>query len=193
MKNLLQKWEYFNAIAEAKSSEFLTEFAKQHDIPSIVYNVFPKGIKELPITESSVDISGRPYYWGKKPTRKDVQALADWVESFNPAERAVFLSYKYTETWGDGKTSTVSGAVKFSDLNQHNYFTNKSEAESRQKELLEIYGPKEGHIACAYCNKQSPTDKMVSFTIYTKSYPRGQTNKYCSNACGGYDQMAHEG
>jgi hypothetical protein len=149
-------------------------------------------IIEKRVTSYYLFSNKKPYLYGKKATKKFVAGLIKWFDNYNPSFDDIMVGYEYLI--GSIKATGAYYLNKVGTFGQNGHCTfNMEDLIPISASLVERYGKREGYTACAYCSKQVPTDNLISYTIYTKSYPKGLTQKYCSGICGGHDQMAHEG
>lgn len=193
MNTLIQKWESTINLIKVKHANYLDDYFKDIVRPTIVYQINGwHSISEQTITDWHLnDINNwQPQYY-KKPTRKDLQRLILWDESFILSEDKIFLYYKYDDGYG----GRISGAHNLAKIKSDNRISfDKEKLLPILKELQEKYAPKAGHIPCTYCQKQIPESTAIDFTIIARQYPgMRKTSKYCSETCGANDQMAHEG
>ena len=191
-------WNEINAMLETKKQYYLDDYFSQNKRPTCFYRATMKEIEIIQIIDIYVKAVGQPYYLTKKPTKKDIECLRKFVEDFDKCKKLVNISYK--ESMG---TSVLSVSdIEDGKRTSFDY----DELIPIQKELDEKYSPREGYMACSYCKVQTPTEKMVDYTIIFqnakpdllsrtgwKKFVDRKTQKYCSTKCGIYDQMAHEG
>lgn len=193
MATLVQKWEAIEKSINHEHEGWLSQFFKDKERPTVVYQLQGwQSITEQPITSWGLsDTSNwRPNYY-KKPTKKDLERLIEWHLKFAPSEDKIFLYYEYASGWG-GKVSGAHNLVKIRD--DKNISFNKEDLIPRLNELQAIYAPREGHMACTYCRRQTVIETMIDYTVIARQYPgMKKTSKYCSVTCGANDQMAHEG
>lgn len=127
-----------------------------------------------------------------KITKVDVDHVMRIAQGWAPpALDDIMIGYSYKQTFG-----TVSGAYPYSKIGSQPDLAWTAEALGPEIERRRaLFAPREGHEPCAYCRIQMPSASMVNHTIYYRD--RGglaqKTCRYCSPACGGYDQMGHEG
>jgi hypothetical protein len=175
-----------------KKQAFLSQVAVEHPCPATIYSLDSYcSIRALRIDGYVMHINV-PSLIKERPTRKAVAELREIVYAFNPSESDVSLSWTCT-TEGFG---TVSGWLKLHDfLNSGRYALTKEELLPKQQELIAKYAPREGYKACDYCSTQRPVADLKPRKIIARQYPGGyKIGNYCAGeACGGYDQMAHEG
>ncbi len=202
MTNKEQYKAYAKRIEEMKERFFKDENV---NVPETVYEVSANGsISTYEIEKVSArstryfDIEEKQRY-----TKKDVESIKEFTDTLD-GNLCIFIYYKCEHARG----SLVSGAWKYSDylksIEENSIFFDMEiaevQAKIKSKEYLDIYGPKEGHINCAYCNKSVKKEMAVSRELifqgrndWGQRAVVRQTNKYCPGRCGGYDQMAHEG
>lgn len=202
MRTNLEKWNYYYNIIKEKDKDFTNTNVTIR--PKILYDVYQRSgeIRELIVTE----ISYHRYinFSGKKPTKIEVAEIKKLSESDLKFDiKKIFISW---ESYSKYKTSA---ATKYVEMDKH--YLSKEEAEQVSSVIKIKIGRnnillKNGHISCTYCQKIVPKSESVKCEIifqnsrpdyssrsgYKKFVDR-KTNIYCSNKCGGYDQMAHEG
>ena len=197
----LQKWDDAQSSLDILKKKYIENFFIGKEIPKVIYQADMNQIEEIEIDHIGVSSRNEPYYY-KKPTKEDIKLLLDFINNFDTQEKEIFVYY--TKKSG---TSTCSGAYKYSEVIENKRLSfNRDELIPVQQELNEKYAPREGYKPCAYCGRQVPENTMVSHKIIFQSsrpdpfsktgYKRfvdEKVNKYCSNQCGGNDQMAHEG
>ena len=193
MATLLEKWETLSNVIKLKHTNWLDGYFKDNPKPKIVFQISAwNKILELHITRWSISEVGNwmPSYY-KKPTKKDLQRLIDWDNSFIINEDKIFFHYEYVDSFG----GRISGAHNLSKaVKEKNISFNKEDLIPEFNRLKNIYAPREGHFACTYCHKQTPVNEAVEYTVIARQYPNmRKTDKYCSSQCGAKDQMAHEG
>lgn len=124
--------------------------------------------------------------------KKDVEEAGAVLDNWTmPALDDIVIGYSYQQTYG-----AISGAHAYPKIGGDAMLAWSAEALAPEIERRrELYAPRDGHEPCTYCRKQAPSASMVNHTILYRD--RGglarKTCRYCSPACGGYDQMGHEG
>jgi len=193
-----EKYEYYRAIIEAKDAEAIASLIPS-GIPTTLFTI--KNYEAEPIEVTSVGIYRRGIYTPDADTRitKDEVALAkktaeEWVA---PTLEDINVHYGFTQTYGaDSRTARVSGAYKYTKIQESSDLAwSAEELEPEIARRRELYAPRDGHAPCDYCRKQTPTDSLVSRTIYyrDRGCSRSKVGRYCSDQCGYYDQCGHEG
>lgn len=164
-------------------------------------------IKEIQITGSQLGyiVEGRniypPYYdKAKRPSKNVIISYLEYIESIKTAQQIAYINYR----------DMGSGAFKYIDLiNEPHFAFNESDLKEESERLKSIYGPKENHIACGYCGKQTPDEKLVHSTIIgrgrkevwnswksryeNKACVTHEPMKFCSGTCASNEQMSREG
>jgi len=184
------------------------EFFGGSDRPEKLFKVDHIGnIKEIELIGFSIGHfeNGRnvykPYFdKSKKPTKKLIAEIEQYIEKIKSSERIIYANYKDFGT----------GAYKFHDVVPEkgvSFYEQDlvSEADRRNK----LYAPKDGHTACAYCRKQTPNENLVQKVIIGRGRKRVFNNwkgryedkacvtedklLFCSGNCAGNEQMSREG
>jgi len=133
MKTNLEKWNYYLSIINDKTKQFIDSQKSGKVIPEKYYIVYPIGkIAERKIVDieySHYKHGGRLYFSGKKPTKKEIAALADYSEIDIPFS-VNNLWFKYSEIWDKETGRTSTSAVRFNDVvNQKGLFYSLYNAE----------------------------------------------------------------
>jgi hypothetical protein len=119
MRTNLEKWNYYLSIIEEKTNKFIASQKEGKKIPSIYYVVYPVGkVAERTIIDikySHYKHGGRTYFNGKKPTKKEVGALAAYSATDIPFT-VDNLWFKYSEIWGKENNCKSSSSVRFTDV-----------------------------------------------------------------------------
>lgn len=141
MKTNLEKWNYYLAIINAKTNEFINSQKEGKTIPETYYIVHPIGrIAERTIIDveySHYKHNGRTYFNGKKPTKKDVEEIAEYSNKEIPFSTDN-IYFKYSEIWDKENNRTSTSSVKFNDVvNQIGLFYSLSDAEIISNKVLE--------------------------------------------------------
>lgn len=146
MRTNLEKWNYYKAIIDRRTNEFIESALKGKNIPESYYAVYPIGkIAERTITGTSYAHYKNGFtdaFCGKKPTAIDVQRAGEYSAS------DIFFSedhiyFRYSETHdGFGSRS----AVKFLDVvNQKDVFFTMEAAQLRADEFISVVEFKKLH------------------------------------------------
>jgi len=119
MRTNLEKWNYYLSIIEKKTNEFIDSQKKGKKIPSVYYVVYTSGkVAERIIIDTKYlhyNHGGKLYFDGKKPTKKEVEALAIYSGTDIPFSVDNLL-FKYSEIW-DKKNNRISiSYVRFTDV-----------------------------------------------------------------------------
>lgn len=135
MRTNLEKWNYYLSIIDNKTKEFIDSQKEGKDIPKVYYIVHPIGsIAERTIIDieySHHKHGGRMYFNGKKPTKKDITALAEYSAIEIPFS-VDNIWFKYSEIWGKEKKYTSTSSVRFTNIiNRKNLYYNINEAEEK--------------------------------------------------------------
>lgn len=138
MKTNLEKWNYYSSELNKKANEFLDSI--NVITPETFWEVEPDG----KITECFVLSRGYSlgiYFFGKKPTNKDVIAIKKLYETpFVFDEKKAYFEYKYQ--WGaiDGDAKFTTSRIGINKVFENrNVFINKLAAEIKAKEVIDIY------------------------------------------------------
>lgn len=119
MRTNLEKWNYYLSIIENKTNEFIDSQKEGKNIPSVYYVVYPIGkVAERTIIGtkySHYKHGGKTYYSGKKPTKKEVEALAEYSATEIPFS-VDNLWFKYSEIWDKENNRTSTSSVRFLDI-----------------------------------------------------------------------------
>ncbi len=202
MRTNLEKWNYYYDIIKEKDKVFTNENITIR--PKVLYDVQRNGeVSELLIT----DISYYRYinFRGKKPTKIEVAEVKKLSETnLSHDIKKIFIRWESHS----GKYKSTA-ATKYVEMDKH--YLSKEDAESVSSVIKIKIGRdkiklKNGHIRCTYCQKIVPESESVKCQIIFQSsrpdfnsrsgykkFVDKKTNIYCSNKCGGHDQMAHEG
>ncbi len=136
MKTNLEKWNYYQSIIDNKTKEFIESQKEGKEIPKVYYIVYPIGkVAErtiIGIEYSHYKHGGRTYYNGKKPTKKDVAALAEYSATEIPFS-IDNIWFKYSEIWNKEKGYTSTSSVLFTNVISKNklyYAVDEAEAEA---------------------------------------------------------------
>ena len=202
----LEKWKYYLNLIKLREVEYIVTHVT--NVPKILYDVVRSGdIKEKIVTD--IIYWNLLYFSGKKPTRVEVAEIKDYYE--NPPELTLDgVRINYYEYWGDNNKYKSSSSVKYVEMFEK-FSTTKKEADGRAL-VFQIKVDREaallenGHVRCTYCRKIVPENESVKCKIIFqnsrsdfnsrsgfKKFVDEKINVYCSNQCGGYDQMGHEG
>lgn len=199
MRTNLEKWEYYLSIIRDKENIFIKNNTK--NIPDKIFEISLDG------SIRTLNVNGVRYfsyynYSGKKPTKIEVAELKRISET--DSEYSIEKIRIHWECISNGMKS--SSAIKYIELDKYcvdedeaNEIANVKLLKRKREEVL----LKHGHIRCTYCNKVVPGPGVKCKIIFQnsrqdfhgkwKKFVDEKTNIYCSNKCGGYDQMAHEG
>lgn len=157
-------------------------------LPEAFYILGRTDIRERRITGAHV---GYGFYNVEKPSREDVRKIKAFAESM-PEFRMEQVRIDYEYSLGSG---IASGSRKYLDL-----LSNGTESFNWDDLLVQLaanrekYVLKDGDFPCSYCGRAWPEVDAVHREIFSRSY-KGlrKTFRYCSEECGVYDQMGHEG
>lgn len=141
MKANLEKWNYYLAIINAKTNEFINSQKEGKTIPETYYIVHPIGrIAERTIIDvgySHYRHNGKTYFNGKKPTKKDVEEIAEYSTKEIPFS-IDNIYFKYSEIYGKENNRTSTSSVKFNDVvNEIGLYYSLSDAEIISNKVLE--------------------------------------------------------
>jgi len=119
MKTNLEKWNYYLSIVDVKTNKFINSQKEGKTIPSVYYVVYPSGkVAERTIIDieySHYKHEGILYFTGKKPTKKEVKALAIYSDMDIPFS-VENLWFKYSEVWGKENNRISTSSVMFTDV-----------------------------------------------------------------------------
>lgn len=154
MRTNLEKWDYYKSIIDQRTDGFVNSiiFNAGVSLPSSYYYVYPSGkVVERVICSCYYNHrihGGTTYFYGKKPTREEVELIKKYSESDIPFDRNnIFLNYE--EKWDGGMK--IKSSVNYIELinerggNYLNIADAVIESESRlelvreKKEIQETY------------------------------------------------------
>lgn len=119
MKTNLEKWNYYLSIIDEKTNQFINDQKQGKNIPRVYWFVYPTGkVAERTIigtTYSHHKHGCRTYFSGKKPTKKEVQALAEY-SAIDINFLVDNLWFKYHEFWDKEKNHEFTSSVRFIDV-----------------------------------------------------------------------------
>lgn len=191
MKNNLDKWNEIELLIKNKSDIFIDNYFKDKNKPTTIYHLVSyNSIDELEIIDWSIDCRSnrKPYLYGRKPTKKNIEELKIYNDNFSPIEKDIYAIYRY------GKSGSGGYSLKDILYNNERLSLTRDTLLPLQQILKEKYEPREGYIPCTYCGLQVPIKDSVEYTVIARQYTNmRKTSKYCSIQCGASDQMAHEG
>lgn len=187
---LLDQWNQINQRIDDISQEFIDKYFQGKEKPTVIYFLASyQGIAEQKVTGFSIFRQGRPYLFGKRPTKILLDELWKWSAAFVPDVKDIRINYEH-----DLGTYKVKGAHRLEEIDDKRLSYHKGALLPGLEELKSKYEPREGYAACTYCRKQVPIESMVECTVIARQYSgMKKTSKYCSKICGSHDQMAHEG
>lgn len=141
MKTNLEKWNYYLSIINRKTDEFINSQKEGKTIPIVYYVIYPSGkIAERTIIGmeySHYNHNGKTYFSGKKPTKKDIEEIAEYSMKDIPFS-IDYIYFKYSEIWDKERNYSSTSSVKFNDvINKTNLFYNSSDAEIISIKILE--------------------------------------------------------
>jgi hypothetical protein len=141
MKTNLEKWNHYLAIINAKTNEFINSQKEGKTIPMIYYIVYPIGrIAERTIIDveySHYKHNGKTHFSGKKPTKKEVEEIAEYSAKEIPLS-IDNIYFKYSEIWDKENNRTSTSSVKFTDIiNEIGLFHSLLAAEIISNKVLE--------------------------------------------------------
>jgi hypothetical protein len=141
MKTNLEKWNYYLAIINAKTNEFINSQKEGKTIPAIYYIVYPAGkIAERTIIDvgySHYKHNGKTYFNGKEPTKKDIEEISEYSTKEIPFSTDN-IYFKYSEIWDKENNRTSTSSVKFNDVvNEIGLYYSLSDAEIISNKVLE--------------------------------------------------------
>lgn len=192
MKTNREKYDHICDQIKARNSAAIRELLPD-GVPEQFYAINGYSANPVAVTEVRRHMPG--FYVKPADSRimtKDIDdataALEAWVK---PTLDDIMVHYSEKKTYGN-----ISGAYPYPKIGSDAGMAWTAEALAPEIERRRaLYAEREGHDPCTYCRKQTPSGSMVSRTIYYRN--RGglaqKTCRYCSPACGGYDQMGHEG
>ena len=192
MKTNREKYDHYCNLIAANDAEDIAALLPD-GVPAQFFTI--DGFEAKPLTITSVRrYRDRFYRKGAldRVTKIDVETARQVTEMHTPATLGeIYVHYTYPQKFG-----VVSGAYAYPKIGAE--ISLAWEAESLTPEIERrraLYAPRDGHQPCAYCRKQTPEASLISGTIIYRD--RGSSSRktcqYCSPACHGYDQCAHEG
>jgi hypothetical protein len=191
MRTNREKYEYYCAEIEAKDRAAIAALVPV--TPSQFYTIRAYEAVAVEVTGLGVHRSGiYKHDESDRVTKAEVELAArhaaEWVA---PTLDTLFVHYRDRQAIG-----TVTGAHPYSKIEADAGMAWQAENLAPEIERRRaLYAPRDGHTACAYCRTQTPTDRLVSRTIYYRDRGGSQTKvgQYCTDQCGYYDQCGHEG
>ncbi len=212
MRTNLEKFNYYQNLCKEIIDPFIQKTGRERGFPKVIYRIYPSGkVTDCFFTNfyykfnvKGFHIYSRRFHKGKKPTRQEVNQIKEFYLSLESLEfilkkENVSASYAYTEKFGKNNQYTSSGGswLNYDFSHDSGFHINK---ESRDKKISELKGISEKiksgkYFKCNYCGKLTKVKDAVERKIVSyRNYGSGGVNRrYCSDKCGGYDQMAHEG
>lgn len=192
MRTNREKYDYLCGQIAAKDQAAIRELLPD-GVPSQFHTIEQYEVKPIAVTGASRYRRGfHVKSSDARITKQDVEeanaTLSSWAA---PALDDIMVGYSYKQTYG-----TVSGAYPYPKIGGDVMLAWSAEALAPEIDRRRaLYAPREGHEACAYCRKQTPSGSMVSHTIHYRDQGglAKKVGRYCSPTCGGYDQMGHEG
>jgi hypothetical protein len=186
-----EKYENYRLEIEAKDRQAIA--ALLPSVPTQFYTI--NAYETVAVEVTSVGVYRRGIYQPDESNRmtRDQVALAkkyldEWAA---PTLKDISVHYRHKQAYG-----TVSGAHRYQKIEEDAGMAWRAEdlADEIERRRM-LYAPRDGHTACAYCRKQTPTANLVSHTIHYRDRGglRKKVGQYCSGQCGYYDQCGHEG
>jgi hypothetical protein len=192
MRTNREKYEHYCAEIAAKDAEAIAGLFQQ-GVPARLYKIQNYAAAEVEVT--SVGVYRRGIYKHDESdhvTKAEVELAAKHAAEWTaPTLDTILVHYREVQAYG-----VASGAHPFSKIAAAVDLAWQAEDLSAEiARRRELYAPRDGHTACGYCQKQRPTDKLVSKTIFYRDRggSRTKVGQYCSDQCGYYDQCGHEG
>lgn len=192
MKTNAEKFSYYCGQIKAKDAEAIAALIPG-GVPSQFFVI--RQYEAKPVTVTGLGVYRRGVYElsaRDRITKAEVAQVQAMLESWEaPALADVLIHYRE-----EGGFGTATGAHKHGKIEADPLLAWTAEELAPEIERrYALYSPREGHTACAYCRKQTLDADLVSRKIFYRdiSGPSTKTGKYCSDQCGGYDQMGHEG
>lgn len=136
----------------------------------------------------------------KRATDKDILAIKEYFGEIKKCKMFLVYYVKRKDSY-----SVTSRIIRDIDIDNKKYsFTENGlddEIERKNKEYEEVYKPREGYTACAYCRKQVPNDKLIKKAIIGRGWDRirhkqivtREVLSFCSGECAFNEQCSREG
>lgn len=136
----------------------------------------------------------------KRATDKDIKLIKEYFEEIKNTKCVIIYHVKNKDKYG-----VNSRGISHYDIDNKKYsFTENGlddEIARKNKEYEEVYKPREGYTACAYCRKQVPNDRLIKKTIIGRGWDRIQQKQvvtrevlsFCSSECAFNEQCSREG
>ena len=132
--------------------------------------------------------------------KRRISSFFQFFERIENSEKILFVEYK----------DFGSGAYRYNEIiPEKGIAFNEIDLKEISERRNNLYAPKEGHTACAYCNKQTPNDQLIESRIIglgrkqvwnswksryeNKACVTEEKLKFCSGTCAGNEQMSREG
>lgn len=141
MKTNLEKWNHYLSSIKSQATAFIEEQKKGKYIPETYYVAHPAGkVSERKITGfhySHYRHNGKTFFYGKKPTRADVEEIRKYANSEIPFS-VDNIYFDYSEAWDKENNRVSTSSVKFNDvINEMGLFYSYDEAKAESEKMVE--------------------------------------------------------
>lgn len=137
----------------------------------------------------------------KRASEKDIILLRNYFSWIKNNNKDIFF---YIERcYSSGKILSGVGLSSIKEVGDYAFTVEALEPimEKKTKRWIELYKPREGYTACAYCGKQVPIEKVVKHKIIGRGWDERrhkqvvteQIMEFCSGECAFNEQCAREG
>lgn len=172
--------------------------------PKLIYHIQNRGIAELEITEVSycdMDFIRMPE-WNKRPSSQVVEKMEALYLKLTSSEldkKHVRIGFKE-----EREKYSIAWSTELYKYQSDNYSEDREKLQKildvQIEEYNKVYLAGENQFNCSYCRKATDnSDEVKKEIIFRSRNSWGvacvgrKTQSYCSNQCGSYDQMGHEG
>lgn len=127
MKNNLEKWNYYLSLLNDKTDEYINTYII-NTIPNIIYCVdYDGNIIEKTINKYIYHHSGIDKYIGKKPSKKEINLLIQYIEMIEYDINNVYVYFN------DNK-----GVIKYNNINNNSsYYSNIDDVKIESDRILQ--------------------------------------------------------
>lgn len=191
MRTNREKYEHYCAGIEAGDQQAIAELIPE--VPAQFYII--RNFEAVSVEVTHMGVYRRGLYKhddSDRITKAEVELAKQCAETWaEPTLDTIFVHYREKQSYG-----TVTGAHPYNKIETSADMAWKAEDLAAEIERRrELYAPRDGHTACGYCRKQTPTESLVNHMIHYRDQGGSKTKigKYCSAQCGYHDQCGHEG
>lgn len=191
MKTNREKYEHYCAQIAAGDDQAIAELIPV--MPACFYLI--RSFEAVPVEITNFGVYHKGLYKHAESDRikkSEVELAKQYADAWDePTFDTIYIYCRDKTSFG-----TVTGAHPFSKIDATPDMAWKPEDLTAEIERRrELYAPRDGHTACGYCQKQTPTENLVDRMIYYRDQggSKSKIGKYCSAQCGSHDQCGHEG